>query len=200
MSRTMARQHGALADRPDADARLSRQHGRSAHRLGDAARHRFRRPRRHRDLRARQAGRRLLHPARPASPATGTGASRCPAASATCTRSPASRASSTASSSAATICAASSTAAPARTRPADRRHYYADSLGGRFIWTQSTELRFPLPLSPDLGLSGRDVRRYRRALRRADGVCQRRGGAAARRSRPARLRSASASRGDRRSA
>jgi outer membrane protein insertion porin family len=30
-----------------------------------------------------------------------------------------------------------------------------DSLGGRFIWTQSTELRFPLPVSPDLGLSGR---------------------------------------------
>lgn len=33
--------------------------------------------------------------------------------------------------------------------------YYADSLGGQFIWTQSTELRFPLPLSPDIGLSGR---------------------------------------------
>jgi outer membrane protein insertion porin family len=30
-----------------------------------------------------------------------------------------------------------------------------DSLGGRFIWTQSTELRFPLPVSPDLGLTGR---------------------------------------------
>ena len=30
-----------------------------------------------------------------------------------------------------------------------------DSIGGRFIWTQSTELRFPLPISPDLGLSGR---------------------------------------------
>lgn len=30
-----------------------------------------------------------------------------------------------------------------------------DSLGGRLIWTQSTELRFPLPISPDLGLSGR---------------------------------------------
>jgi outer membrane protein insertion porin family len=30
-----------------------------------------------------------------------------------------------------------------------------DSLGGRFIWTQSTELRFPLPISPDLGLTGR---------------------------------------------
>jgi outer membrane protein insertion porin family len=30
-----------------------------------------------------------------------------------------------------------------------------DPLGGRFIWTQSTELRFPLPVTPDLGLSGR---------------------------------------------
>jgi outer membrane protein insertion porin family len=30
-----------------------------------------------------------------------------------------------------------------------------DPLGGRFIWTQTTELRFPLPVSPDLGLSGR---------------------------------------------
>jgi outer membrane protein insertion porin family len=30
-----------------------------------------------------------------------------------------------------------------------------DSIGGRLIWTQSTELRFPLPVSPDLGLTGR---------------------------------------------
>ena len=30
-----------------------------------------------------------------------------------------------------------------------------DSIGGRFIYTQSTELRFPLPISADLGLSGR---------------------------------------------
>jgi outer membrane protein insertion porin family len=30
-----------------------------------------------------------------------------------------------------------------------------NSIGGQFIWTQSTELRFPLPISPDLGLSGR---------------------------------------------
>jgi outer membrane protein insertion porin family len=28
-------------------------------------------------------------------------------------------------------------------------------LGGRFIWTQTTELRYPLPVSPDLGLNGR---------------------------------------------
>jgi outer membrane protein insertion porin family len=30
-----------------------------------------------------------------------------------------------------------------------------DPLGGRFIWTQTTELRYPLPVSPDLGLNGR---------------------------------------------
>jgi outer membrane protein insertion porin family len=30
-----------------------------------------------------------------------------------------------------------------------------DSLGGRFLWTQSTELHFPLPVSADLGLTGR---------------------------------------------
>jgi outer membrane protein insertion porin family len=30
-----------------------------------------------------------------------------------------------------------------------------DPLGGRLIWTQTTELRFPLPVSPDLGLTGR---------------------------------------------
>ena len=32
---------------------------------------------------------------------------------------------------------------------------FNDSVGGRFIWTQSTELRFPLPVSADLGISGR---------------------------------------------
>ena len=31
----------------------------------------------------------------------------------------------------------------------------ADSIGGRVIYSQSTELRFPLPISADLGLSGR---------------------------------------------
>ena len=30
-----------------------------------------------------------------------------------------------------------------------------DSIGGRFMWTQSTELRFPLPVSTDLGITGR---------------------------------------------
>ncbi len=29
-----------------------------------------------------------------------------------------------------------------------------ESLGGRIMWTQSTELHFPLPVSPDLGISG----------------------------------------------
>jgi outer membrane protein insertion porin family len=33
--------------------------------------------------------------------------------------------------------------------------YGGDSLGGRFIWTQSTELRFPLPVSADFGFTGR---------------------------------------------
>ncbi len=30
-----------------------------------------------------------------------------------------------------------------------------DALGGRLLWTQSTELHFPLPISQDLGISGR---------------------------------------------
>jgi outer membrane protein insertion porin family len=30
-----------------------------------------------------------------------------------------------------------------------------DPLGGRFLWTQSTELHFPLPISADIGISGR---------------------------------------------
>jgi outer membrane protein insertion porin family len=30
-----------------------------------------------------------------------------------------------------------------------------DPVGGRLIWTQSTELRYPLPISADIGLSGR---------------------------------------------
>jgi outer membrane protein insertion porin family len=34
-------------------------------------------------------------------------------------------------------------------------YYGADSTGGRFIYTQSTELRFPLPVSTDLGMTGR---------------------------------------------
>ena len=33
--------------------------------------------------------------------------------------------------------------------------YGSDSVGGRLIYTQSTELHFPLPVSTDLGLSGR---------------------------------------------
>jgi outer membrane protein insertion porin family len=31
----------------------------------------------------------------------------------------------------------------------------SDALGGRFLWTQSTELRYPLPLPSELGLIGR---------------------------------------------
>ena len=37
--------------------------------------------------------------------------------------------------------------------PRDTRS--GDSLGGRYIWTQSTELRFPLPVPNELGLIGR---------------------------------------------
>jgi outer membrane protein insertion porin family len=39
--------------------------------------------------------------------------------------------------------------------PRDLTSTTEDSLGGRFIWTQSTELHYPLPVSPDFGLSGR---------------------------------------------
>src|SRR5262249_62291842 len=49
-----------------------------------------------------------------------------------------------------------------------------DPLGGRFIWTQSTELRFPLPVSPDLGLSGRafvDIGGLTGASFKNTGVC-----------------------------
>jgi outer membrane protein insertion porin family len=49
-----------------------------------------------------------------------------------------------------------------------------DPLGGRFIWTQSTELRFPLPVSPDLGLSGRafvDIGGLTGASFKNSGVC-----------------------------
>ncbi len=31
---------------------------------------------------------------------------------------------------------------------------YGDSIGGNFIWTQDTVLHFPLPVSPDLGVTG----------------------------------------------
>ena len=49
-----------------------------------------------------------------------------------------------------------------------------DPLGGRFIWTQTTELRFPLPVSPDLGLNGRafvDVGALTEASFRNGGGC-----------------------------
>jgi outer membrane protein insertion porin family len=50
-----------------------------------------------------------------------------------------------------------------------------DPLGGRFIWTQTTELRFPLPVSPDLGLNGRafvDVGSLTEASFRSASACQ----------------------------
>jgi outer membrane protein insertion porin family len=50
-----------------------------------------------------------------------------------------------------------------------------DPLGGRFIWTQTSELRFPLPVSPDLGLNGRafvDVGSLTEASFRNANACQ----------------------------
>jgi outer membrane protein insertion porin family len=49
-----------------------------------------------------------------------------------------------------------------------------DPLGGRFIWTQTSELRFPLPVSPDLGLNGRafvDVGSLTEASFRSSSAC-----------------------------
>jgi outer membrane protein insertion porin family len=49
-----------------------------------------------------------------------------------------------------------------------------DPLGGRMIWTQTTELHYPLPVSPDLGLSGRafvDVGALTQASFRNGGGC-----------------------------
>src|SRR4051794_36340659 len=49
-----------------------------------------------------------------------------------------------------------------------------DPLGGRFLWTQTTELRFPLPVSPDLGLNGRafvDIGSLTQASFRNSGSC-----------------------------
>ncbi len=49
-----------------------------------------------------------------------------------------------------------------------------DPLGGRFIWTQSTELHYPLPLPPDIGLSGRafiDVGGLTQASFKSSTVC-----------------------------
>ncbi len=43
----------------------------------------------------------------------------------------------------------------AYTDPVNSQYYGSDSLGGNFIWTQSSELRFPLPVSKDFGLTGR---------------------------------------------
>jgi outer membrane protein insertion porin family len=50
-----------------------------------------------------------------------------------------------------------------------------DPLGGRFIWTESQELRFPLPVSADLGLTGRafvDVGALTEANFRSSSACQ----------------------------
>lgn len=49
-----------------------------------------------------------------------------------------------------------------------------DPLGGRFIWTQSTELHYPLPIPQDIGLSGRafvDVGGLTQASFKSNTVC-----------------------------
>jgi outer membrane protein insertion porin family len=54
-----------------------------------------------------------------------------------------------------------------------------DPLGGRFLWTQTSELRFPLPVSPDLGLNGRafvDIGGLTQASFRNGGGCISSGG------------------------
>lgn len=56
-----------------------------------------------------------------------------------------------------------------------------DPLGGRYIWTQSTELHFPLPISADIGLSGRafiDVGDLTQASFKSNTVCVEPGGQA----------------------
>ena len=50
-----------------------------------------------------------------------------------------------------------------------------DPLGGRFLWTQTTEFRFPLPVSADLGLNGRafvDIGSLTEARFKNSGSCQ----------------------------
>jgi outer membrane protein insertion porin family len=44
---------------------------------------------------------------------------------------------------------------PAGVGPRDLTDPYEDAIGGRFIWTQSTELHYPLPVPPDFGVTGR---------------------------------------------
>ena len=86
-------------------------------------------------------------------PPSGTSSSR-PAPAASTTSAARMNASSTASSSAATTCAASRPAASARATPPPTTTRTV--IGGRFIWTQSSELHFPAAGMPeDFGLTGR---------------------------------------------
>ena len=152
----------AVADRPDPDLRHARQPDRAAARLRRCA----------------------SAPISPASAATSPMSApaldgayyipleRCSATRTTCSRCPAgvgyletlcrqaATASSTASSSAARTCAASriAGAGPRDTRPTQRQ------LGGRFIWTQSTEMRFPLPLPAETRPGRPRLRRCRLAV------------------------------------
>ncbi len=44
---------------------------------------------------------------------------------------------------------------PGGVGPRDLTDPFEDSIGGRYIWTQSTEMHFPLPVPKDFGLTGR---------------------------------------------
>ena len=143
-----------LADRPDADGGLSRQRSRSALRLGGPRGRRLRRARRFGELRARKARRGVLSPARIAGrqPRLGVGDTRGIGY-----LSPIGQPESIVDRfflGGDNLRGFLDAGAGPHAIPVNPGEF-ADSIGGRFIWTQSTELRFPLPLSPDLGLSGR---------------------------------------------
>ena len=133
--------------------------------------HRLRRPGRQRAIRPHQRQRGVLHSARPVHRQQRLGLRSWRRVPATCSTSASRSRSSTGSSWAATTCAASRPAAPARmTRSRAIRLAAASSGPG------PPKLRFPLPVSPDLGLSGRafvdvggaDPGQLRAHLRRAE--------------------------------
>ena len=143
------RLHAAVAGQPGAHARPSRQQDRSAHRLSRHVGHRLRRPWRQCALRPHQRQRPVFHSARPFHREQRLG-HRADGGH----RLPVQRGQ--------------------QEQIIDRFFLGGDNLrgfqiggagphdavtgdplGGRFIWTQSTELRFPLPISADIGLSGR---------------------------------------------
>ena len=147
------RLHAAVADRPDADARLSRQPRRSAQRLRPARRHRLSPAwAATRISSAPRCDGALLRPARTVHRQPRLGHLALGAAPATCSIWASRSRSSTASSSAATICAASRSAAPVRTPTTNVRAATASAgaSSGRIDRTA-----FPAADLADLGLTGR---------------------------------------------